>query len=91
MRAYKFQVRPYISVMHGFYITDYIYIYIYICKRAVTCLLSCLPSFPPLFPIVGRQVLSMLLMGWPRPAVLWAIAALAGLQNGIVTNVGSVV
>ena len=36
------------------------------------------------------QVLSMALMGWPRPEVLWMIAVLAGLQNGIVTNVGSV-
>eukprot|EP01048_Picozoa_sp_COSAG05_P025229 COSAG05_NODE_6320_length_981_cov_1.443311_1_plen_327_part_11 len=37
------------------------------------------------------QVLSMALMGCPRPSVLWAITVLAGLQNGIVTNVGSVV
>ena len=37
------------------------------------------------------QVLSMALLGWRRPAVLWTVCVLAGVQSGIVQNTANVV
>ena len=37
------------------------------------------------------QVLSMALLGWRRPEVLWLVCVLAGAQSGIVSNTANVV
>ena len=40
---------------------------------------------------LGLQAVAMLLMGWQRAEVLWAICVMAGIQGGIMNNVSSTV